>query len=150
MRHWALAAMLSAGLLAADPATAAAYNRITVAELIAVLENGGHAVTSTENSRILQVGATLIVANQCGRDGRCAEIGFVRNYNNVFPSLAAVNEWNQKMKLPEASVNENGGLHMETWITAIGATDASILDTFAWFEKFVADEEFWGPFIRKV
>lgn len=142
------AAAVAVSLVGAAPASAAQYNRLSMAELTGILQNAGLSVGSTSNSSIVQVGASFVWLTDCGSDGRCAEVNFFRNYNDVYPTLQAVNQWNNERKIPEASVNANGTLHMEMWISAIGVTDTAIVDNFAWFEKYVADTDFWGPFIR--
>lgn len=134
--------------LAAAPASAAQYNRLSIAELTGILQNAGGSVRATSRNDIVQVGATFIRLTDCGSDAKCAEINFFRNYNDVYPTLQAVNEWNNTKKIPEASVNANGTLHMEMWISAIGITDQALVDNLGWFEKYVADTDFWGPYIR--
>lgn len=142
------ATAVAVSLVGAAPASAAQYNRLSMAELIAALQNAGGSVIATTRNDIVQVGSSFIFLTDCGSDGRCAEINFFRNYNDVYPTLQAVNQWNNEKKIPEASVNANGTLHMEMWISAIGVTDAAIVDNFVWFEKYAADTDFWGPFIR--
>lgn len=143
-----LIAAVMAGFVLAAPANAAQYERLSVAELTQILEGAGGTVSSTSKSDILQVGSSFIWLTDCGSDGKCAEICFFRNYNDVFPTLQAVNTWNNTKKIPEASLNSNGTLHMEMWISAIGVTDKALVDNFVWFEKYAADTDYWGPFIR--
>lgn len=142
------AATAVAVCLAASPASAAQYNRLSIAELTSIVQNAGGSVGATSRSDIVRVGASFIWLTDCGSDGKCAEINFFRNYNDVYPTLQAVNEWNNTKKIPEASVNANGTLHMEMWISAIGITDQALVDNLGWFEKYVADTDFWGPYIR--
>ncbi|MEQ1928904.1 MAG: hypothetical protein ABL957_00020 [Parvularculaceae bacterium] len=144
-----LAGGLAAALVSAAPASAAQYNLVTMNELIQILQNAGLSASGTSNSEVLAVGQSFIWLTDCRPDGKCAEINFFRNYGDVRPTLAAVNEWNNTKKIPEASVNTDGTLHMEVWISAIGCTDTNIIDMFGWFERYVADTDFWGPYIRQ-
>jgi len=148
-RNLIACALVVAGLAAAAPARAAQYDRLSMTQLTGILQSGGFSVGGTSRSDVVAVGGTFIYLTDCGSDGKCAEINFFRNYNDVFPTLQAVNQWNNTKKIPEASVNSNGTLHMEIWMSAIGVTDTALLDTFRWFEKFAADVDFWGPFIRR-
>jgi hypothetical protein len=136
-----------AALTAAAPAKAANYNQISMAQLTAVFTSNGVAVRSVSPD-VLQIGGTFVFLTDCGTQaGLCAEISFFRNYRDVRPTLAAVNEWNNKRKIPEASVNSDGTLHMEVWMSAVGATDTGIIDMFRWFESYAADTNFWGPYM---
>lgn len=145
------AAALAAGLaLAAAPATAATYNLITIGELTAVFQSAGVSVSSTSKSDVLRVGNSFVWLTDCRSDGRCAEINLFNNYADVRPTLAAVNQWNNTKKIPEASVNADGTLHMEMWISAIGVTDTNIIDTFGWFQRYSADTDYWGPYMAGV
>ena len=144
------AAGLAATFLTAAPAGAAEFNGITMAELTGVFQNAGLSVTGTSNREVIQVGASFVWLTDCNaQTGRCAEVSFFRNYGDVRPTLQAVNEWNNTKKIPEASINSDGTLHMEMWQSALGTSDRNILDTFGWFERYVADTDFWGPYIRQ-
>jgi hypothetical protein len=142
-------AALAAGLiLTATPAPAANYDLITMAELRAVLQSAGLSVGSTSSAEVLSVGGSgsYVWITDCGPEGRCAEISIFRNYGNVRPTLQKVNEWNNSKKVPEASLNDDGTLHMEMWLSTVGSTDTNIVDMFNWFERYAADTAFWRPY----
>ncbi len=141
------AALAASLMLAATPAPAATYDLITIGELRAVFQNAGLSVSTTSSNDVMSVGNGFVWVTDCRSDGRCAEINFFNNYADVRPTLAAVNEWNNTKKIPEASLNTDGTLHMEMWMSAIGTTDTNIVDTFRWFEAYAADTTFWGRFI---
>lgn len=126
---------------------ATVYNLITMTELVQVFQSAGYTVSTTSNSEVLQVGNSFVWLTDCRTNGRCAEISFFQNYGDVRPPLSKVNEWNNTKKIPEASINGNGTLHMELWLSAVGATDTSIIDTLGWFERYTADVDFWRPYI---
>lgn len=149
LRRVLSAAAIAAALAGGATASAAQYNRISMAELTQIMQATGLSVSSTSNGEVLAVGQSFVWLTDCGSDGKCSEMSFFRNYRDVRPTLAAVNEWNNSRKLPEASLNSDGTLHMEIWLSAIGATDTNILDMLAWFEKYVADVDFWGPYIQR-
>jgi hypothetical protein len=140
----AFAAITIAAMLA-TPASAANFAKVTMAELQQVFRAGGYAVSTTGSPEVIVVGDSLVWLTDCGTDGRCAEICFARSYSDVRPTLESVNEWNNTKKIPEASINSDGTLHMEMWMSAVGSTDTNILDTFGWFERYAADP-FWMPY----
>lgn len=143
-----LAAVCAAGMtIAAAPLSAATYNLITMSELIGVFRSAGLSVSTTSQSEVLAVGGSFVWLTDCRPDSRCAEISIFRNYGDVNPTMSAVNEWNNTKKIPEASMNADGTLHMEMWISGVGATDTNIVDTFNWFEAYAADQSFWAPFM---
>lgn len=142
----ALAAIVAVSFSSA-PTYAATYSGITQAELIAVFENAEISVRITGVANVLSVSGSNVELAECNTDGRCNEIKFWATFTDVAPTLGAVNEWNGSMKIPEASRTSGGLLHMEMWMTAIGATDTSIVDTLKWFEAFAAYESFWAPYM---
>jgi hypothetical protein len=141
------AALIAALTLASTPAPAANFDGISVAELVGVFQSAGVSVSATSKADIIQAGASFVWLTDCQSNGRCAEICIFRNYGDVHPTMQAVNEWNNSKKIPEASLNSDGTLHMEMWISAIGTTDRNIVDTFGWFERYAADTDYWGPYI---
>jgi hypothetical protein len=143
MSRFTMAALAASFLLAATPASATTYNKITVAEFTAVLQSAGFSVSNTSKPDFLSVGGINVWITDCGADGRCAEVCFFDNFSNVHPSAQKVNEWNQTKKIPEASRNSDGTLHMEMWMSMIGATDTNIIDTFKWYQKYRLDNSFW-------
>lgn len=139
-------AALAVGFLwAATPATATTYDRMTVAEVTAVFQSAGFSVSSTSNSAVFIVGGVNVRVVDCKSDGKCTEICFYANLANVQPSAQKVNEWNQTKKIPEASRNADGTLHVEMWLSTIGATDTNIIDMFKWFRENYDDKTFWTP-----
>ncbi len=147
MKPIATAILLACLMLAATPAPAATYNQIRMKELISVYRAAGLSVTETSSADVIRVGESYVMLASCRSDGRCAQIGMFRNYSDTRPTMAAINEWNNAKQIPEASMNTNGTLHMEMWISAIGATDTNIVDTFKWFEANAGDLNFWRRFI---
>lgn len=143
----AAAAAVAIAVLSSS-ASAATYNKISYSQLVALLQSAGVAVGSTSRSDVVQVGSgTYIWVTQCDSAGYCAELSLFRNYVDVRPPLSAVNNWNNTRKIPEASLNSDGTLHMEMWLSAIGATDTQIRDTLGWFDSTVADRDFWRQWI---
>lgn len=148
MKNLRVAAIAALSALAASAADAATYNGMTLAELTAALQTGGFPIQNMGDG-VLKAGATFVWLTDCNsQSGKCAEIGFFRDYADVRPTLAAVNQWNNSKKVPEASINSDGSLRMEMWMTALGATDASIVDSLQWYERYAADVEFWKPYIK--
>lgn len=150
MQKFILAA-IAAGAVAslAGPASAETFSKMRISQLQSVLQAGGVSVSTTSRSDVLRAGATFLYLTDCDSAGLCGEINLFRNYNDVFPTLEAVNNWNSTKKIPEASINGNGTLHMEMWLSTIGATDTIILDTLGWFDRYAGDAEFWGPYIKR-
>jgi opacity protein-like surface antigen len=148
MKNFVLAAMAATALAAGSSATAAAYNKISFSQLVASLQSAGVSVSGTSRSDVVQVGSgTYIWVTQCDSAGYCTEVNFFRNYVDVRPSLSAVNAWNNTKKIPEASINSDGTLHMEMWLSAVGVTDTQLRDTLSWFDSTVADLDYWRPWI---
>ena len=146
-----LMAALAAGVIfTASAAQAANYNRMTAGELAAVFRAGGYSVGAVNAQGIMEVGQSFVWITDCNSEGRCSEINFFNNFRDVHPTLQAVNEWNNTKKLPEASVNTDGTLHMEIWLSAIGMTDANLIDSFSWFERYSAVLDFWKPYMTGV
>lgn len=128
-------------------AHAATYNGVTRGELAGVFQRAGYGVYDTGQSDTLRVSNSLVWIANCNGAGRCSQIRFSQTFNDVRPSLSAVNAWNYSKRIPEASIDGNGYLHMEMWMSSIGATDTSITDTLGWFETYVADVSFWSSYI---
>jgi len=142
--------LFAGALLAAAPQPAGAqYNGVTPAEATSALTYGGVPVRTTSNPNVLAYNGGFLNLTDCNAQGRCTELNFFNNFNDVRPTLEAVNRWNSTKKIPEASVNADGSLHMEVWLSGVGATDAIIVDTVQWFVRYAADIEFWGPYIVK-
>lgn len=146
IRTFALSLIGGAILAAAPQPGAAQYSRITIVEAQAALRNAGMTASTTENPSVLRVEGGFIFLTDCNAAGRCAEIKLFNNFVDVRPTLEAVNRWNYSTKIPEASINADGSLHMELWLSGIGLTDALLVDTTKWFARYVADAEFWKPY----
>lgn len=151
MKKFILAAAAAVAIsAAAAPASAATYNKMSLNQLVAVLQAAGVQVGSTSRSDVVQVGSgTFVLLTQCDDSGYCAEISFFQNFSDCRPPLSAVNTWNNTKKIPEASLNGDGTLHMEMWLSTIGATDSIITDSLGWFDGTVADKDYWGPWISR-
>lgn len=145
MKLSVLAAFAVAALVVA-PAQAATFNGITPTQLVYVLQSAGVPVSATSNSQIFRAGNVFVAVSGCS-NGLCREINFFNNFGDVRPTLAAVNAWNNTKKVPEASINTDGTLHMEMWLTANGITDTAILDTFQWFDRYDGDIDFWRAYM---
>lgn len=148
MKAFALAAIALLAAASGSTASAETYNRISISQLVAVLQSAGVSVSGTSRSDVVQAASgTYIWATQCDSAGYCSELSFFRNYVDVRPPLSAVNAWNNTRKIPEASINSDGTLHMEMWLSTIGATDTQIRDTLGWFDSTAADRDFWRQWI---
>ena len=119
---------------------------ITMAELKSMLDAGNVAYEQRRANEIA-VGKNFLYLDQCDGAGRCTEICLYNNYVDVFPTLEAVNAWNNSRKIPEASINSDGTLHMELWLSGVGANGTIIIDTIGWFGAYAADLEFWSKFL---
>ena len=64
------------------------------------------------------------------------------------PTLEAVNKWNFDSKIPEASIDTDGFLHMELWVTTVGMTEQLLVDSIGWFEGALSEgTQYWQPYM---
>lgn len=137
----------------AKSAGATIYDGLTIAQLKSILTASGKTFTDEGNGELRINDGPKLELTQCPKDenGVCYEIEIFRTFNNVKPTLDAVNKWNLTMKVPEASVTDDGELHMELLVTCTGLTQQLLKDTIGWFEKAWSDDsahEFWNPYIH--
>ncbi len=147
---------LALALLQAAPAGAdddnTVYNGMTRDALKAILAQGGKETSDIAGGPIsIKEGPVLVLA-QCPQEGHgtCYELEVVRNFSNVKPTTDVVSKWNYTNKVPEASVADNGDLHMEMWLTTVGITGKAVLDTITWFEGAWSTPDalkFWTPYM---
>ena len=152
MRVSLFAGVMLACTVAAQSAHAAdIYNGLTLAQLKTIFVSAGKTISESGSDYIRLSDGPLVQLADCPDDknGVCYEVEFSRTFNNEKPTFEAVNKWNLTTKIPEASVNGNGELHFEMWVTAVGVTDQLLLDTATWFDKSWSGDselEFWKPY----
>jgi hypothetical protein len=149
---WLAAGLLSAGLLAASQAEATVYNGLTMPQLKAIFAAAGVTTSDIQSGYIRLQNGPVVQLTQCPPDekGLCYEIQIERTFSNVKPTLQAVNQWNQATKIPEASVDDTGYLHLEFWVTTVGMTDQLLIDSVGWFENAWQEpdgQQFWQPYM---
>jgi hypothetical protein len=142
-------ALLTAGPAAADDTV---YNGMTKQALEQLLQANGKAASEVDGGLIRIEEGPLLMLAQCpaNENGTCYELEVLRNFSNVRPTADVVNKWNYTTKVPEASVADDGSLHMEMWLTTIGITDKAVVDTITWFEGAWSSDDslkFWGPYM---
>jgi len=151
-RAWLGSSLVAAGLACAAPAHATVYNGLTMDQLKAIFAAAGKSVTEIQPGFLRAADGPIIQLTQCPPDekGTCYEIQIARTFSNVKPTLQAVNQWNVNTKIPEASVDDSGHLHMEFWVTTVGMTEQLLLDSIGWFEGSWQDpdaQQFWQPYM---
>jgi Putative bacterial sensory transduction regulator len=145
----AVASAVSFGTAPAAHATD--YNGLTMAQLKSIFTAAGQTVTDVQPGFIRITDGPIIQLTQCPAtdNGKCYEIQVTRTFSNVKPTLQAVNQWNYNTKIPEASVDPDGDLHLEFWVTTVGMSDQLLLDSITWFEGAWQDpdaQNFWQPY----
>ena len=151
-RGWLAAGLLTGGLAFASQAEATVYNGMTMPQLKAIFTAGGKTTTDLQSGFIRVQDGPIIQLTQCpaNENGTCYEIQIFRTFSNVKPTLQAVNQWNYNSKVPEASVDDSGNLHMEFWVTTVGLTEQLLLYSVGWFEGAINDpdgQQFWQPYM---
>ncbi|HXZ67986.1 MAG TPA: hypothetical protein VEH07_05305 [Alphaproteobacteria bacterium] len=153
-RAWLFAGLVTAGLAFASQAQATVYNGLTMAQLKSIFAAGGKTATEIQTGYLRLQDGPVVQLTQCPANdpvpGNCYEIQIFRTFSNVKPTLQAVNQWNFNTKIPEASVDSSGNLHMEFWVTTVGMTDQLLLDSIGWFEGAWQDpdgQQFWQPYM---
>ena len=122
------------------------YNGMTVQELRSVFENAGISFQVLESDYFRVGGVANAWLTNC-RSGKCYELRYSSTFSDVQPTLGAVNRWNWEKRVPEASITDDGVLHMEMWMTLKGASSTSIITTLDWFAATKARTDFWQPYM---
>lgn len=154
-----LAALLCAsfimfgGIGSALAADSQIYSGVTFKELSALLTDAGATIETLDTNLLRIADGPIIGLGGCskGEGGKCYEVAILRTFSDVRPTLAAVNKWNYSTTIPEASVNENGNLHLQFWVSGEGLTQRLLLDSIVWFEKAWKSDEaqtFWAPYAK--
>ena len=151
-RGWLDAGLVSAGLAFGSQAHATVYNGLTMPQLKAIFAASGKTATEIQTGYLRLQDGPIVQLTQCpaNENGTCYEIQIERTFSNVKPTLQAVNQWNLNTKIPEASVDSSGNLHMEFWVTTVGMTEQLLLDSIGWFEGAWQDpdgQQFWQPYM---
>ncbi len=138
--------------LAGGAATGDIYAGLTIDQFKAILTADGKTFTDEGSGDLRIKDGPLVSLTQCPKEdnGNCWEIEVSHTYDNVEPTLDAVNTWNGDYKIPEASVDKDGDLHVGFWLTAKGVTAAAISDAIGGFESAAASDEtvkYWTPFL---
>ena len=120
------------------------YDSITLDELVAVVAGTG--LDYNLNGEMIDIrSGPFIGVTGCNTQGSCTDVMIMLSLEDVTPTLDQVNEWNQTRKIPEASINSDGTLLFEHYMTAKGITSTAIVDTIDWFWKAISDDkEFWS------
>ena len=144
-RAWAkISALASAAFFTMALNSGSVYDSITLDELVAVIEGTG--LDYSMNGDMIDVrSGPFIGVTGCNTLGSCTDVMIMLSLEDVTPSLDKVNEWNQTRKIPEASINSDGTLLFEHYMTAKGITSTAIVDTIDWFWKAISDDkDFWS------
>ena len=152
-RGWLMAGLIAVSLMATSQAWATVYNGITMAQLKAIFAAKNKATTEIQDGYLRLQDGPIIQLTQCppNENGMCYEIQIFRTFSNVKPTLQAVNQWNLNTKIPEASVDDSGNLHLEFWVTTVGMTEDLLMDSIGWFEGSWQEpdgQQFWQPYVK--
>ena len=142
----AAAIAVSVFLTSATSSFAVEYRGITMEQLRSLLDAQGISHRMADTDYITTGTGLNIWLTKCNSVNVCGEIRLSRTFRDVRPTLEAVNRWNWTKRVPEASVTDDGKLHMEMWLSATGMTDTIFYDTAAWFENAWRNESFWAPY----
>lgn len=123
-----------------------------MAQLKAIFTAAGKTATEVQDGYLRLDNGPMVQLTQCpqNENGTCYEIQIFRTFSNVKPTLQAVNKWNYSTKVPEASVDDSGNLHLEFWVTTVGMTDQLLIDSVGWFEGSWQEpdgQQFWQPYV---
>jgi hypothetical protein len=145
----ALLVLAATSLSAAAAGAPQVYTGITKSGLHRLLD-AQHLGYADKGDYLILDNGLVILATDCENDKHvCNEIQFSRIFADVRPPVEAVNEWNRSYKIPEASVDKEGRLHLEMWLSAIGMTDVIFFDTLQWFEKAWPSDKYWQAYVKK-
>ena len=136
-----------------DVTKAAVYNGLTLDQMKSIITSAGASTSDLGDNTVRIADGPLVQLTQCPPEekGVCYEIQIERTFSNVKPPLDAVNKWNSDTKIPEASIDDNGHLHLEFWVTTVGITAPLLIDSIGWFEGAWQDEssqQFWAPYMK--
>jgi pimeloyl-ACP methyl ester carboxylesterase len=124
------------------------YNSLDYLQLGQIISSAGlshtNGLTPDGKGMIDIASGPFVGLTGCNDDGNCTDVLITLIINDIAPTPTQVNNWNQTRKIPEASVNEDGTLLFEVYMTTKGVTDAAVIDMVDWFWKAISnDKEFW-------
>lgn len=137
-----------AGLCAASAGEIKIYSGITHQQLRSLLDGKNFRYRLEGDLVVLESGLAILATDCVNDNNACNEIRFSRSFSNVFPPLDAVNEWNRRFKVPEASIDAEGRLRLEMWLSGIGMTDTIFFDTLGWFERSWDTDGYWRKYLK--
>jgi hypothetical protein len=147
-----IAVPVMAASTAPDVTKAQVYNGLTLDQFKGVLTAANASLTDLGQGFFRIKDGPVVQLTQCPTDanGVCYEVQISRTFSNVKPTLDAVNKWNYNYKVPRASIDDGGRLHLDFWVSAVGITPPLLVDSISWFEGAWQDDQaqqFWQPFV---